>query len=155
MDGASAVAGLIGLAALAGQSTVKLIKFFKDARGLSEKLQDDLRWLTQLQQVLLDFQGTYTRVQALQLDIDLGRAADYLKDCRKVAQEVIQYVEARHDSLQGSNIVKRRLKQVKSTLEQEEVERRLKDLRRTMQLLETFNTNMGLYVLPSVIIMYG
>ena len=78
MDGASTIAGLIGLAALASLGTVMLIKFFKDARGLSQKLQ---QWLTQLQRLLSDFQGTLASIQGLQLGIDFCRVEECLRDC--------------------------------------------------------------------------
>ena len=152
MDGASAVTGLIGLAALAGQSTVKLIKFYKDTRGLSSKLQHDLRWLTRLERLLLDFQQTYTRVQGLQLDVDFSRVEECLHECHIQAQDLVQTIETRLSSLHGPEVAKRRLKQIIAAPKSEEVEGKIQDLRQAVELLEVCNSNMGLYVSQTIML---
>ena len=127
MDGASAIAGLIGLAALTGQSAVKVKRFINEYKDASKRQEDAQKWLSQIHAILADIEKSSVEVQGhglRDLEISIANLKDSLQQCN----EKIACFEADFAKSSGQ----KRLGKLKTVLSATEREGKRQDVDRAM-----------------------
>lgn len=130
MDGASALAGLVSVAGLAVQSTRNLIELIKSLKNVPRKLARQLRWLTQLAQLLQEIEHFCLESDPLSDPEQPKLLASYVDDCWHAVQYLSQYIESRIGSLEGEGRLRRNITRIRAVLASKEVDTQIEDIRK-------------------------
>ena len=93
--GASAIAGLISLAAFSIQSITKFINFTQEFRNVLDDIKKRLKGLYFLKQVLDDIKGACGQLQDSQINVDTGLLETGLRNCQQSVERLTKYLENR------------------------------------------------------------
>ena len=127
MDGASAVAGLIGLAALIGQSATKITKVVKEYKESSKQREDLWKWMIQVQDILADVKKSSIEVQNYGLP-NLATSIVNLNESLHHCHEKLAELQA--DCAKQSH--RKRLDKLKIVLSTTELERKIDEIDRLL-----------------------
>ena len=146
MDPASAIAGIIGLAALTGQTTSKLCKLIREVEHLPESLKQELAWLSQLERILLRFEGTCWELKHLGTRAKTDLLYQSLTKCKTSVQDLEQQVEARLGNIKG-NFFQSRIKALRAVFNSEEFQRSKSNIDLCMKHLSLAHQEVSRYIL--------
>ena len=137
MDGASAIAGIIGLAALMGQSAVKIKKLIRDYNESTARCEDIQKWIDQIQGILVDVERSSIEIQNYGLpDVETG-----VKDLKESLHQCnAKLNELRTDLTKKS--LQKRLKKLKTVLATAEIDRKIKDVDKLLETVSHYCENV-------------
>ena len=142
MDGASAIAGLVGLAALTGQSAAKVQRFINDYKDTSKRREDAQRWLLQVHNILADIEKSSIEIQCHGLR-DLETSIANFKDSLHQCNDKLACFEA--DLAKSSG--QKRLGKLKTVLSATESERKRQEVDRSLDNVSHCCENLFRYSL--------
>ena len=145
MDGASGVAGLIGLSALVIQSTTKIIGLIKEIKDVPAKLREHLLWLERLVRLIHQFDPILSNFERTGSSIDTGLLQELLESGLAAVQRLLDHVYTRIKSLESSKGVKLRAHKLQSVLASKQVDGQLCSIRQTLDGLDICLANVSLY----------
>ena len=148
MDPASATAGLIGLAALAGQSTTKIVRIIKDFKEIPETLQKHLRWLDLLSILLKEIGQAFAEIERRAIPIDLSLLESYLRTCEAQVGSLAKLVETQIAKLNDGDGLRQKIRKIKMILDSKDGGHRREEIKETMDGLSLCHSSImryGLY----------
>ena len=134
-DGASAVAGLIGLAALSIKSVTKLINLASQFRNVPADIKKRLEWLGFLRQILDDIRGACIQLVGSQVNIDTALLETGLRGCQESVERLSKYLEAKSLLLEGGNSLNRQVGKFMAAMRSSYVNQEIEDIRTSMTSL--------------------
>ena len=134
-DGASAVAGLIGLAALSIQSVTKLINLTSQFRNVPDDIKKRLEWLSFLKQILDNIRGACMQLAGSQVIVDTALLEAGLKSCQGSVERLSKYLEAKSSHLEAGNSLNRQVGKFLAAMRSSYVNQELEDIQKGMTSL--------------------
>ena len=149
MDGASAVAGIISLAALTAVSTANLIKILKAIKNAPQAMEKHLRWLNQLALLLKDIQHVYSNVNDSDAGEEVAILEQILSESLDAIRQLTRLIERRIPSIDESSAVKRNIVRLKFSLGSKEIEQQIIEIQRLLESLHLCHSINIRYVRPA------
>ena len=140
MDAASALAGLIGLAALTTQTALKLTRAVKSIRDLPADLAKDLQWLKQLIALLQNVENTLKNTNVPASDLEL--LDSFVQNARDLVGRLHNRVEKKITVLDDTAGLARQWHKLKSVLRSSESRRDFEELQRIINGLHLCQTGI-------------
>ena len=136
LDGASAIAGLLALAALTTTTTIKVTDTFEEIGNLDRKLKRHIRWLDRLAKVLGDIQWTCRELERSGIAINIHSLELNLEDCNDAVSEIQQHIEKKIACLGRKSGLQKRIQALKDVLRSKEIEELMEEVRKIVQSLD-------------------
>ena len=147
MDGASSIAGLLGLAVLTAQTTAKMVNALKTLKKLPDDLRKLLEWLEQLHSLL---QAIYALPpQTLIVDTEFQQLFQHVQTASNAVAHLSARVSSMSASLNDSSGVKKQTEKVKIHLDTKRLNKDTEDVRQAIECLHLCLSQISTYMLPS------
>lgn len=136
MEGASAVAGIISLAALTVHGTVKLYAIIGELKDVPTRFHRELDWLAQLRETFFSIERTGHEMSHLNIGVNTGLLYQILSECKSLVQTLTEKVEAQIGKIERQGRFKHPAAVLGTLLKSDDFQRikdsidlRMKDLR--------------------------
>ena len=146
MDGASSIAGLLGLAVLAAQTTAKTINALKTLKELPDDLRKVLEWLERLQPLLKAIHSFPP--QASIEEAELQPLQQHTAAASDAVARLLARVTSHLASLDNSGRVKRQTTKLKIVSDTKRLEKDIREIRRAVESLPLCLSELSTKVVP-------